>query len=271
MDATAVFVAYRTPVLDCTWIPDTAPVVVVHNDDILDPRSIERPKVRHIKAPGNIGFGAAVNRAMAIVNTTRIVLCNPDTSLTRDHWYALDGQADEMVTVPLLDDLGRSTSVVAPYWTPLTLAGTTLRLGAHLAPMGSARRRLLSKRSRWLGDQHRVGPGASLPLDRYWVSGAVVSIDIERMRSVDGFDPRYFLYFEDTDLCRRLAQRYPDMRARVADVASGMHAVGSTSSGAVSAVVARRRRHGALTYGASQSGWQWLPYRLLAPVHGWLS
>ncbi len=278
MDATAIYVAFRTRTIDCRWIPDSAPVIVVHNDCTFDRETLDRPRTLHLDSPTNVGFGAAVNRAVSAATTERIVLCNPDTVLTPEHWFALDGDADEVVTIPLVDDSGAPTSVVAPYWTPLALAGTSLRLGARLAPLGSRRRRLLSDHGgAWLRDQNLslspvtastgddVTPvsGRSWPLQQRWVSGAVMSIDRRRMSSVDGFDTRYFLYFEDTDLCRRLAGMYPAMTARVAATAPGRHTVGATGAGPGSSAVERVRRRAAVIYGAGQVGWQWWPYRLL--------
>ena len=62
----------------------------------------------------------------------------------------------------------------------------------------------------------RQGPRRSLrqtpgqwPLAERWFSAAVCSIDTESLRSIDGFDTGYFLYFEDVDLARRLGRRYP--------------------------------------------------------------
>lgn len=278
MDATAIYVVYRTETLDCGWIPDSAPIIVVHNDRTLDRDALSHDRITHLDSPTNIGFGAAVNRALALAATERVVVCNPDTVLTTEHWLGLHGASHEVVTVPLVDDRGVATSVVAPYWTPLALAGATLRLGARLAPLGSRRRRLISTHTRgWLGQQDRdlcdVGTGADggtesvpdrfWPLDQRWVSGAVMSIDRRRMLSVGGFDPRYFLYFEDADLCRRLALRYPNMTARMAATPAGRHTVGAAGAGSVSPSVERLRRRAAVTYGSSQDGFGWWPYRLL--------
>lgn len=37
-----------------------------------------------------------------------------------------------------------------------------------------------------------------------WVSGFCMMLDYEAFRAVHGFDERYFLYFEDVDICLRL-------------------------------------------------------------------
>jgi GT2 family glycosyltransferase len=37
-----------------------------------------------------------------------------------------------------------------------------------------------------------------------WVSGAALAVRRDVFRKIDGFDERYFMYFEDIDLCRRV-------------------------------------------------------------------
>lgn len=39
-----------------------------------------------------------------------------------------------------------------------------------------------------------------------WVCGAVLLIRTGLLRQLDGFDPRFFMYWEETDLCRRAEQ-----------------------------------------------------------------
>lgn len=267
MDATVVFVAYRTESIDCSWIPAEQPVIVVHNDDHLQPDRVDHQTTTHLHPGANIGFGAAVNLAADEAPTKRLVFCNPDTALTKAHWDALAGTPDEVVTVPLVDDDGQQTSVVSPYWTPLALAVSTFRLGTKLAPLGSRRRQVFGKLAPgWVRNQNQALQDAgSWSLDSRWVSGAVFSVDRERFRSVGGFDDRYFLYYEDTDLCHRLAESFPDMSVRLADCPPGIHAVGGSSGDRRSAVELLRRR-AAVSYGATQDGLAWLPFRLADSV-----
>jgi GT2 family glycosyltransferase len=42
------------------------------------------------------------------------------------------------------------------------------------------------------------------PFRTDWLCGAIMLVKSEAFRAVGGFDPRFFLYFEETDLCRRL-------------------------------------------------------------------
>jgi N-acetylglucosaminyl-diphospho-decaprenol L-rhamnosyltransferase len=40
-----------------------------------------------------------------------------------------------------------------------------------------------------------------------WLSGSCLLVDVEAFWSVGGFDPGYFMYFEDVDLAERLSRR----------------------------------------------------------------
>jgi GT2 family glycosyltransferase len=47
-----------------------------------------------------------------------------------------------------------------------------------------------------------IEPG-SAPVRTGWVCGAVFMVRTELMKQLKGFDPRFFLYWEETDVCRR--------------------------------------------------------------------
>ena len=257
--STAVYVVYSTRTLDLDWIPDDARVVIVHNDASFDRASPERDVV-HVDAPGNVGFGAGVNLALPHASGERVVLCNPDLSLGPAHWPALtsDVSEDSVVTVPLRDSTGAPTSVCSRYPTPLTHLVSGYRLG-RFVPRGSRAR---ATASRLLGswgrahDESLTDPSGQWPLSERWISGAVCSIDIERVRRVGGFDERYFLYMEDVDLCRRLDAAFPGMRAVVANTDAGVHAVGGTGDGDARRVE-RVRLDSAVRWAEQQSGTAW--------------
>jgi len=71
-----------------------------------------------------------------------------------------------------------------------------------------------------------VPAGGSLAVD--WLSGACMLARAGALRAVGGFDERYFLYWEDADLCRRL--RGAGHHVRYAPSATAVHRVGHSSS-----------------------------------------
>lgn len=258
--ATAVVVAYNTPSIDLSWIPDDCHVVVVHNDDSLVTEAVTRPNVRHLRSPTNVGFGAAVNAALPLVSTDRVVLFNPDLTLRPEHWALLEkGGRNDVITMPVLAKGGHGTVVVARYPGPGAMILMGWRAG-RLAPLGGSLRRWLPG----IGSGAANGPVANeprsegtWPLAQWWVSGALLSVPTDLLLSVGGFDSRYFLYYEDMDLCRRLAGAHQGVTAVVRTPSTlPVHDVSASSRGA-SRWVERIRLQSAIAYASVQSGPTW--------------
>jgi N-acetylglucosaminyl-diphospho-decaprenol L-rhamnosyltransferase len=274
--ATVVFVVYRTTKLCLDWIPEAVPIIVVHNDRALDVKPMRQIGVRHVFAGHNVGFGSAVNLALPFVETERVLLCNPDMLLTREHWEALrSADASEIVTVPVREPDGTPTSMVNLYPTPLSLLLTGYRVGRLLRRDSRLRHTLALTLGRWGREHaHSLDLAAGMwSLHTHWVSGAVLSVDTTQMRAVGGFDPGYFLYLEDIDLCSRLARRFPGMRIRMAAVKLARHTVGgSATSTAARRLVDRHRLASIRRYAAGRPGLGWRLCRLaLVPRSAWLS
>jgi len=60
-----------------------------------------------------------------------------------------------------------------------------------------------------------------------WLSGACMLARREALDAVEGFDERFFLYWEDADLCRRLRAR--GYHVRYVPGATAIHRVGQSS------------------------------------------
>lgn len=272
--ATVVVVAYGIAALDLDCLPEGIPVIVVHNDEDLDPTG-GPPGCRHLFPGRNLGFGAGVNLALTQVATERTVVVNPDTTLRAEHWTALlSGAPDEVVTVPQIDRSGRASVVVSRYPTPTLLLLTAFRIGKW-APRGSRTRRVLTVALGRAGTDHRRALAASAgswPLSTHWASGAMFGVGTDRLRAVDGFDERFFLYLEDVDLCKRLATRFPTMRVRLAATRPAVHTVGGAATerrDRRAAELARARS--ARTYAAGQAGASWrIVERLVGIRTEWL-
>jgi GT2 family glycosyltransferase len=131
------------------------------------------------------GFGANHNAALARARGRFVAVVNPGVRLALDPFPALCAAAAEP-----------GAGVVAPL---------------VFSPEGdledSARRfpTLLSLLRRVVSGSH--GPDYPIVGSRSspdWVAGMFMVFPIESYRAVGGFDERYFLYYEDVDLCWRL-------------------------------------------------------------------
>ena len=99
-----------------------------------------------------------------------------------------------------------------------------------------------------------------------WVSGSCVLVRRDAFSAIGGFDERYFLYWEDADLCRRLRNAGWEIRFRPD---AGVVHVGARSSRTVKPLAIRAFHRSAYLYYASHvapSRWsarRWLAAGLL--------
>lgn len=149
------------------------------------------------------GFGANHNAALGRARTDMFCVLNPDIRLTSDPFPTLATQ---------LSDHG--TGVVAP-----------LVVGPNLSPEDHARDfpSIFSLTAKAMGSRHATPPPhGETVYHPDWVAGMFMMFKCETLRSVGGFDERYFLYYEDVDLCARLRER--GLQVAVCPAASVIHA-----------------------------------------------
>lgn len=166
----------------------------------------------YLSDPANPGFGAGHNRAFAQGGNTADVflVANPDlefaaNSLAAGLRFLAAHPASGLVAPALLRDDGTLAPACFRYPDLLTLA---LRLGG--GSWAEARSRRYECR-----DWDATRPVFDPPV----VSGCCMLFRRETFAALGGFDPGYFLYFEDFDLSWRASRRglaayCPDMRVR---------------------------------------------------------
>ena len=137
----------------------------------------------------NLGFGGANNYAAARARGQYLLFLNPDTLCPG----AILGQ--------LRRDLARShVGIVAPRL--ILRSGTPQEYATGnfptLATIWRSRTRAQKKTS--LPEKN------SRLVTRDWLSGAALAIGRDHFQKVNGFDDRFFMYFEDVDLCQRVQQ-----------------------------------------------------------------
>jgi N-acetylglucosaminyl-diphospho-decaprenol L-rhamnosyltransferase len=170
-------------------------IFVVDNDSVKPP---EFPSwVRLIRNKENVGFARAHNRGIAASSGDPIVLINPDTIVERDFFEHLKGFVLENPRV------GISGPRIVDSEGELQLSARR-EINALSGFLGrtSLLTRLFPKSS-LVKSQFPAVTDQSHPTSVDWVSGACMIVRRETLRDVGPLDERFFMYFEDADLCRR--------------------------------------------------------------------
>lgn len=207
MSISAIIVNYHTaellpPLLadlkDCREISE---IIVVDNSGELADSKRFSSDIRIIINEQNKGFGAAVNQAAEVAIGEWLLIVNPDIRL------------EKSCVQNLLDVARRCNSpIVGPrfYWDedhrfripPATGGSLWLEFAARSA--GNYRLDAELFMFYWIMRHERFWE-AQEPFFEPFLSGACLLIDKAWAMRCDGkvFDERFFLYFEDTDLCVR--------------------------------------------------------------------
>lgn len=131
------------------------------------------------------GFGANHNAAFRHCDSPFFCVANPDVRLASDPFPELIACMEDSkvgLVAPRVVSLAGDTEDSARYFpTPINLAAKLLHMEESRFPAS--------------GD----APGA---VD--WVAGMFMFFRAEAFRDVGGFDEKFFLYYEDVDICARL-------------------------------------------------------------------
>jgi N-acetylglucosaminyl-diphospho-decaprenol L-rhamnosyltransferase len=178
-------------------------VVVVDNASADATRTIVQsdfPDVALLVNATNVGFATAVNQGLADVRAGVVLLVNPDCTVPADtvrglvHFLAT--RPDVGVAGPRVLDADGRVAVSAHPFESLTSVLVS-RFGGSLVPVGV--RRILSGSSRRRMYDACRGPAEPTPVD--WLSGACLAVRADLLHATGGLDERYFLYYEDEELC----------------------------------------------------------------------
>jgi GT2 family glycosyltransferase len=191
------------------------------------------PQARLISNSANVGFGRGINQGLAASVAPLVLIINPDCRLEPGALgglrAALDRHPSCAIAGPrILDPDGAVQGSARGDPDMFTgLFGRASLLRRLLPGLAVSRRNVVTD----LPDAPSPKPGALSPEPEArvvdWVSGACMLARRDALASVDGFDERYFLYWEDADLCRRLRARGHEIRHVPGAVA--VHRVGHSS------------------------------------------
>lgn len=148
----------------------------------------------------NIGFAKAVNRVIRQCSSPYILLLNPDTVLSPNFiLHSLDYLNDN-----------RDVGIIGPQILnkDATIQGSARRFPSPLTALfgrGTILTRLFPNNSITRANILSSACDKATPLQVDWVSGACMVIRRMVLDEVGCLDERFFMYWEDADICKRLA------------------------------------------------------------------
>lgn len=190
------------------------------------------PQARLVSNTDNVGFARGVNQGVRLASAPLILIMNPDCRLVAG---AVETMAATLETHPscaivgprILNPDGSTQGSARGDPDVFTgLFGRTMLLRRLMPELPISKRNVVP-------DAATVHGEDSVTVD--WLSGACMLARRDAFEQVDGFDERYFLYWEDADLCRRL--RGIGYHVRFVPGATAVHRVAHSSQRARSAAI----------------------------------
>jgi N-acetylglucosaminyl-diphospho-decaprenol L-rhamnosyltransferase len=148
-----------------------------------------------IQTGANLGYGRAANRGAAVLDGSMVLVANPDLVVDPGALAALQARLDAE------DDLG----VVGPRITNPdgTLYPSARRFPDMVDAIGHGLLGSINPDNRFTARYRMLGWDHAAAARVDWVSGACMLVRRTTWDRVGGFDPAYFMYMEDVDLCWR--------------------------------------------------------------------
>ncbi len=182
----AIIIHWNTPdllrkLLEKLPVSDDLEVIVVDNNssESLDKLKKTFDAVRWIEQPNNSGFAAAGNRGASVAQGEWLVFLNADVDVspeTLQTWLSQTQQNHWLASSPH----STSDGYALPLLTPVSML-------FEYTP--------LTKVKKMLGSRHQT------------LTGGLLLVRSDTFRELGGWDERFFLWFEDSDLTLRLEQK----------------------------------------------------------------
>lgn len=177
--------------------------VVIYDNDSTVEYKVKLKKydfVQLIEADTNLGFGHGHNQVLNAESARWGLICNPDIIV----------KAEDLEL--LLSKAHQTSDVAAVVPKVLNEDGTTQFLVRRRLAVFDYFLRFIPFKfvKRLFDDRLARFECRDLPDDRdsfiNMGSGCFMLVDIEKFKEIGGFDERFFMYFEDNDLCLRFGQ-----------------------------------------------------------------
>lgn len=222
-------------------------------DGVPERVAAERPNVEFVPTGGNLGYGGGANRGVAELGDEYgwVVIANSDVE-----WSP--GSLDELLAAterwprggsfgPLIRELDGSVY-------PSARLVPSLGRGVGHALLGK-----IWPANPWTRS-YRQSEAAITERRAGWLSGSCFLVRREAFGSVNGFDPRYFMYFEDVDLGERLGRvGWLNIYVPTAEIT---HIGGHSTSKASTRMLTEHHRSAYRYLADRHPGAAWAPLRL---------
>lgn len=164
------------------------------NDTIIEDFKKEFPKVIFIENSGNNGFANGCNVGAAVSKGEFIFFLNPDTVASETAIFELWQTAKNnpefgIVTCTQVDDKARKYKEIRFFPSFKTLFGSFRALHKIV--------RSANIKSDFNASKNIVFPE--------WATGAVIFMSRHWFEKINGWNEKYWLYFEDIDICKRVS------------------------------------------------------------------
>jgi N-acetylglucosaminyl-diphospho-decaprenol L-rhamnosyltransferase len=211
--------------------------------------------VRLLPTGGNLGYGKAANLGASGFAGEWLVVANPDVTWSPG---SLDVLLEAAARWPRAGCLGPAIRTPDDRLYPSARAFPSLGRGIGHALFG-----WWWPANPWTRS-YRAETSSPTEGTTGWLSGSCMLLRREAFAAVGGFDPSYFMYCEDMDLCRRLAESgWSNVYVPTADIT---HQGGHATSRVAGPML--REHHKALYRYLSRqySGRAWAPVRAMLGV-----
>ena len=167
--------------------------IIVFDNNSVDESAVfikeKHPNIVFIESKQNLGFGVGNNRAVDFANGDYLLLINNDT-------IVLDALK------PILDQLKSDNSI--------GVIGIKM-LNKHQEYLQSAgnfpnpRNMFQLKKLLRLGKEFESGEFSKKSYEVDWMAGSFLMLSKKTYQEIGGFDHEYFMYVEDVDFCKKIA------------------------------------------------------------------
>jgi N-acetylglucosaminyl-diphospho-decaprenol L-rhamnosyltransferase len=217
--------------------PEIHVIVVDNASDDGSADAVRDLDVNVIEAASNRGFASGCNLGAAAGASPYVVFLNPDARIDRHSLALLAREAEApgvgAVAPRILSSEGELEHSQRRF--PSLVSTFAQALFLHR----------LFRRSAWTDEVVRDDAVYESPQSPDWVSGACVLVRRSVFEEVGGWDESFFLYSEDTDLCRRIRSAGYDVRFQPAATVTHIGGQSSPRAGLLPLLATSRVRYAA--------------------------